>query len=129
MAEELRSFLDHKFTHIVVGGGTAGLVVAARLSENPNVTVGILEAGPAAFDDPRIIVPGRFGETLGSSLDWQFETTKQPGLNGKSLAFNRGKVLGGSSALNFMTWNRGCAEDYDAWEDLGAKGWGWKGLL
>ena len=129
MAEELKSFLGQRFTHIVVGGGTAGLVVATRLSENPDVVVGILEAGPTAFDDPSINVPGRFGESLGSKLDWQFETTKQPGLNGKSLAFNRGKVLGGSSALNFMTWNRGCAEDYDAWEDLGAQGWGWKGLL
>lgn len=129
MAEELKSFLDRTFTHIVVGGGTAGLVVAARLSEKPNTVVGILEAGPAAFDEPTVNVPGRFGESLGSKLDWQFCTTKQPGLNGKSLVFNRGKVLGGSSALNFMTWNRGCAEDYDAWEDLGAKGWGWDGLL
>ena len=129
MAEELESFLGRNFTHIVVGGGTAGLVVATRLSENPDVVVGILEAGPSAFDDPTINVPGRFGESLGSKYDWQFETTKQPGLNGKSLTFNRGKVLGGSSALNFMTWNRGCAEDYDAWEDLGARGWGWEGLL
>ena len=129
MAEELQCFLSHNFTHLVVGGGTAGLVVATRLSENPNLIVGIIEAGPTAFDDPTINVPGRFGESLGSKYDWQFETTKQAGLHGKSLAFNRGKVLGGSSALNFMTWNRGCAEDYDAWEALGAKGWGWKGLL
>lgn len=129
MEDDLETFLRHDFTHVVVGGGTAGLVVAARLSENPNVTVGILEAGPAAFDEPTINVPGRFGESLGSKYDWQFETTKQVGLNGKSLAFNRGRVLGGSSALNFMTWNRGCAEDYDAWETLGAEGWGWEGLL
>lgn len=129
MEDDLETFLRHDLTHVVVGGGTAGLVVAARLSEKPNVTVGIIEAGPAAFDEPTINVPGRFGESLGSKYDWQFETTKQAGLNGKSLAFNRGRVLGGSSALNFMTWNRGCAEDYDAWETLGAEGWGWKGLL
>ena len=129
MADEVASFLNHHFTHLIVGGGTAGLVVAARLAEHPDTVVGILEAGPAAFDDPAITVPGRFGESLGTKLDWQFRTTQQPGLNGRSLVFNRGKVLGGSSALNFMTWNRGCAEDYDAWEKLGAKGWGWKGLL
>ena len=123
------SFLSQRFTHIVVGGGTAGLVVAARLSENPDIIVGILEAGSAAFDEPKINVPGRYGETLGSDYDWQFETTVQPGLNDRSLPWPRGRVLGGTSALNFMTWNRGCREDYDAWEELGAEGWGWKGLL
>ena len=74
-------------------------------------------------------MPGRFGETLGSDYDWQFESTPQPGLNGRSLPWPRGRVLGGTSALNFMTWNRGCREDYDAWEKLGAEGWGWDGLL
>ncbi len=123
------AFLNREFTHLVIGGGTCGLVVAARLSENTNLTVGILEAGPAAFDDPRINVPGRFGETLGTEYDWQFETTKQAGLGDRSLPFPRGKVLGGTSALNFMTWNRGCREDYDAWEALGNEGWGFDGLL
>ena len=125
----LDSFLTYKFTHLIIGGGTAGLVVATRLSEDPNLIVGVLEAGVAAFDDARINVPGRFGETLGTEHDWQFETTKQEGLGGRSLPFPRGKVLGGSSALNFMTWNRGCREDYDAWEALGNKGWGFDGLL
>ena len=115
---EVESFLDHEFTHLVVGGGTAGLVVATRLSENPNICVGVLEAGPPAF-----------GESLGSKYDWQFETTPQQGLNGKQLPWPRGKVLGGTSALNFMTWNRACKEDYDAWEELGADGWGWEGML
>ena len=122
-------FLAQEFSHIVVGGGTAGLVIATRLSEYPGTRVGVLEAGPIVYDDPRINVPGRFGETLGSELDWQFETTKQPGLGGRSLPFPRGKVLGGTSALNFMAWTRGCKEDYDAWEDLGNEGWGWDGIL
>lgn len=126
---QLEQFLSRKYTHLILGGGTAGLVVAARLSENPALTVGVLEAGCAAFDDPSINVPGRFGETLGSDYDWQFETTEQPGLGGRTLPFNRGKVLGGSSALNFMTWNRGCREDYDAWEALGNRDWGFNSLL
>ena len=128
-AQDRGNFLAQEFTHLIVGGGTAGLVVATRLSEHPNLRVGVLEAGPIVYDDPRINVPGRFGESLGSELDWQFETTKQPGLGGRSLPFPRGKVLGGTSALNFMAWTRGCKEDYDAWEELGNEGWGWNGIL
>lgn len=127
--KDIDHFLSQDFTHIVVGGGTAGLVVAHRLSEASDARVGVLEAGSSAIDDPRIKVPGRFGEALGTELDWQFETTEQPGLGGRRLPFPRGKVLGGSSALNFMTWNRGCKEDYDAWEQLGNPGWGWDGIL
>ncbi|KAH8815544.1 putative choline dehydrogenase [Xylogone sp. PMI_703] len=116
--------------YLVVGGGTAGLVVATRLSENPDITVGVLEAGPAAFNEPLIDVPGRFGEILGNDrYDWKFATTPQPGLAGRTLPWPRGKVLGGTSALNFMTWNRGCKEDYDAWEALGNPGWGWNDLV
>jgi choline dehydrogenase-like flavoprotein len=126
---EAKAFVSHAFTHLVVGGGTAGLVVAARLSENPALTVGILEAGPVALDEPTINVPGRLGETLFTKYDWQFETTPQPGFNGRKLPWNRGKVLGGSSAVNFMMWTRGSREDYDAWEKLGNKGWGWEGIL
>ena len=125
----MEAFLGHRFTHLVVGGGTAGLVVAARLSENPDLTVGVLEAGPTAFDEPLINVPGRYGESLGSRYDWKFETVPQSNLNGRKLPWPRGKVLGGTSALNFMMWNRGNREDYDAWEELGNEGWGWDGLL
>ena len=128
-SQDLEYFLSQKFTHIIIGGGTAGLVLARRLTDHPELRVGILEAGPTAYDDPRINVPGRFGETLGSELDWQFATTEQSGLGGRSLPFPRGKVLGGTSALNFMAWTRGCKEDYDAWRDLGNEGWGWDEIL
>ncbi|KAI4091638.1 MAG: hypothetical protein LQ344_003989 [Seirophora lacunosa] len=111
MTSEAEAFLSHDFTHIVIGG------------------VGVLEAGPAALDEPRIDVPGRLGETLFTEYDWQFETTPQPGLGGRKLPWNRGKVLGGSSAMNFMMWCRGNKGDYDAWEKLGNKGWGWDGML
>lgn len=123
------SFCGRPFDYLIVGGGTAGLVVATRLSENPNIKVGVLEAGPVALDEPLINIPGRFGESLGTKYDWKFETTPQVGIGGRQLPWPRGKVLGGTSALNFMTWNRGCREDYDAWEALGNEGWGWDDLL
>jgi len=123
------TFVSAPFDYLVVGGGTADLVVAARLSEDPAIRVGVLEAGPAAFDDPIIDIPGRFGDSLGTKYDWQFETIRQPGINGRKLAWPRGRVLGGTSALNFMTWNRGSRKDYDKWEQLGNDGWGWEGLL
>ncbi|KAF2466181.1 putative choline dehydrogenase [Lindgomyces ingoldianus] len=125
------TFSTTRFDYLIVGGGTAGLVVAARLSEarGSSITVGVLEAGPKSLDDPLINVPGRFGESLGGQYDWRFETVPQPGLNGRRLLWPRGRVLGGTSALNFMTWTRGNREDYDAWEELGNEGWGWDGML
>ncbi|KAK8103631.1 uncharacterized protein PG998_010664 [Apiospora kogelbergensis] len=125
----LAEFVQREFDYLVIGGGTAGLAVAARLTEDPDITVGVLEAGPAVTDNETINIPGYYGETLGTNLDWQFQTTAQPGLGGRSLKWPRGKVLGGTSALNFMTWNRGNREDYDAWEQLGNTGWGWNGIL
>ncbi|KAI1371246.1 GMC oxidoreductase [Hypoxylon crocopeplum] len=122
-------FAAQVFDYIIVGGGTAGLAVAARLSEDPSLVVGVLEAGPAALEDDSINAPGRFLQTLGTKYDWQFETVPQKGLGGRALVWPRGKVLGGTSALNLMTWNRGNREDYDAWEKLGNRGWGWDSLL
>ena len=123
-----QSFSQSSFDYLIVGGGTAGLALAARLSEQSQWRIGVIEAGPAALDDPVINVPGQYGEALGGPYDWQFETIAQPGLNGRALAWPRGKVLGGTSALNLMAWNRGHREDYDVWEELGNEGWGWDGL-
>ncbi|KAI1818224.1 GMC oxidoreductase [Poronia punctata] len=122
-------FAIRDFDYLVVGGGTAGLAVAARLSEDPDLLVGVLEAGSAGFDDDLISNPGRSLQALGSDYDWQFETLPQPGLGGRRIGWPRGKVLGGSSALNLMAWTRGCKEDYDAWRDMGNEGWGWRELL
>lgn len=131
MTHFIQDFAKIAFDYIVVGGGTAGLAVAARLSEDPQINVGVIEAGPSALNrgDAAITVPGRYGESIGSDYDWKFATSPQAGLNGRSLPWPRGRVLGGTSALNFMAWNRGHRKDYDAWEKLGNPGWGWEDLL
>ncbi|KAK6434412.1 hypothetical protein LTR95_009402 [Oleoguttula sp. CCFEE 5521] len=117
------------FDYVVVGGGTAGLVVAARLSENASISVLVLEAGPSSLDNPAINVPGRYGEGIGTDIDWKYETVPQAGLNNRTLQWPRGRVLGGTSALNFMAWTRPSREDLDAWEELGNEGSGWDDLL
>ncbi|KAF3310859.1 hypothetical protein TWF173_009104 [Orbilia oligospora] len=122
-------FATCDFDYLIVGGGTAGLVVASRLTEDPSITVGVIEAGPPGFGDPLIDLPGRFGEAVHTKYDWEFETTVQEGLGDRKLEWARGKVLGGSSAINFFTWMRGNKQDYDSWEQLGNKGWGWESML
>lgn len=125
-----RDFARRQFDWLVIGGGTAGLAVASRLSENPNFQVGVLEAGPYYIQgNEDVDIPGKFGSTLGTDLDWQFETIPQLSLGGRSLPWPRGKCLGGTSLLNFMTWNRASRQDYDAWEELGCEGWGWDAVL
>ncbi|TPX20366.1 hypothetical protein DIZ76_016254 [Coccidioides immitis] len=124
-----REFASQVFDYLIIGGGTAGLVVASRLSEKPHLKIAVIEAGPAVFDEPLINEPELFGEAIGTKYDWQFETEPQPGLAGQRVPWPRGKVLGGSSALNFLVWNRGHKEDYDAWVAMGNQGWGWDDLL
>ncbi|KAF5019105.1 hypothetical protein F66182_8901 [Fusarium sp. NRRL 66182] len=121
---------QQSYDYIVVGGGTAGVAVAARLSEGlPASKILLIEAGPAAWDEPRINIPGFRGTTLGTKYDWNFTTVPQPGANNRVLPVNRGKVLGGSSALNLMTYDRAAAAEYDSWEALGNPGWNWKTMI
>ncbi|CAM1509017.1 Fc.00g027560.m01.CDS01 [Cosmosporella sp. VM-42] len=124
-------FSSRTFDFLVIGGGTAGLAVAARLAEaDASYTVGVLEAGSvSAPDEEDIQIPGHYGRSLGGRHDWQFETVPQQGLGGRTLPWPRGKVLGGTSALNYMAWNRASKDDYDAWAALGNPGWGWDDLL
>ncbi|KAF4441813.1 hypothetical protein F53441_11898 [Fusarium austroafricanum] len=118
------------YDYIIVGGGTAGGALATRLSLGlPKSKILLLEAGPAALDDVRINVPGMRGSILGSSLDWNFSSVAQPGLNGRSISVNRGKVLGGSSAMNFLCYDRAASAEYDAWGELGSPGWNWDTMI
>ena len=115
---------------IIVGGGTAGVALATRLSLGlPKSSILLLEAGPSALDELRINVPGLRGSILGTNYDWNFTTLPQNGLGGRSVPVNRGKVLGGSSAMNYLCYDRAAAAEYDAWGDLGSQGWNWKTMI
>ncbi|OBT55390.1 hypothetical protein VE04_04630 [Pseudogymnoascus sp. 24MN13] len=117
------------YDFIIVGGGTAGLAVATRLSQRlPSSCVLVIEAGQDGRTEPGIIIPGKKGSTIGTKYDWNLTTVVQPDANGRVIGMTRGKVLGGSSALNLMTWDRGSIKDYDAWEELGNPGWNWKSI-
>jgi choline dehydrogenase len=116
------------FDYIVVGGGTAGCVLAARLSQRRGVCVLLLEAGAA--QPPRAVAdPAAWFTLAGTSVDWAFETVPQSGTAGAIHAWPRGKVVGGSSAINGMMHVRGDRSSYDAWEAAGATGWNYANLL
>ncbi|KAH8888395.1 alcohol oxidase [Thozetella sp. PMI_491] len=118
------------YDYIIVGGGTAGLALATRLSNGlAKSKILVLEAGQAALDELRINVPGLRGSTLGSVYDWNFTSIPQENLAGRVIDVNRGKVLGGSSALNYLCYNRAAAAEYDAWGQLGNEGWGWEVMI
>ncbi|KAE9364456.1 GMC oxidoreductase [Stipitochalara longipes BDJ] len=124
------AFLEVDFDFIVVGGGTAGLVVAARLTEKPNVHVGVLEAGPTHLNDPLIMTPALYSQTVGNpEYDWLHRTTPQEGFSGRVYDYSRGKGLGGSGAINFEMYNRGQAVDYYDWQEMGNQGWSFEDLL
>lgn len=106
------------------------MALAARLSDGlSNDCILVVEAGPAQPDNQGINVPGKKGSTLGGPLDWNFTTVPQTNLLDRVIPADRGKVLGGSSALNLMTWDRGSIPDYDAWQALGNPGWNWKNFI
>ncbi|KAK0460487.1 aryl-alcohol oxidase precursor [Desarmillaria tabescens] len=118
------------FDFIVIGGGTAGNVVANRLTEDSDISVLVLEAGGSTADELLIQVPF-FSPNVssGTAWDWNFTTTAQSGLLGRSISYPRGFGLGGSSAVNYMLYTRGSSQDYDRYAQIsGDPGWGWEAL-
>src|SRR5947208_3328556 len=114
--------------YVIVGAGSAGCVLANRLSEDPSTRVLLLEAG-GRDRSLNIQIPAAFPKQFHTKLDWDFATEPEPHVDGRSLYIPRGKSLGGSSSMNAMLYVRGRPLDYDLWEQQGAPGWGWSGVL
>lgn len=118
-----------EFDYVIVGAGSAGCVLANRLSDGGKFQVALLEAG-GRDSSPWIHIPVGYFKTMGNpKTDWGYETEPDPGLNGRSLKWPRGRVLGGSSSINGLLYVRGQAADYDQWRQLGNAGWGWDDVL
>ncbi|KAI8959182.1 putative GMC oxidoreductase [Daldinia sp. FL1419] len=111
--------------YIIVGGGLAGLVLAARLSEDPNTRVLVVEAGEDKGDDLMVKSPAMWPKLLGSDASWNLKTTPQEGLDGREINFPQGRLVGGSSALNGLIFFETSKTGVEAWADLGNTGWGW----
>ena len=117
------------YDFIIVGGGNAGLALASRLSEDEAKTVLVLEAGGSPEAVAAYKTPGADLQVLSSPIDWAFTTLPQPSLNNRQLTYNRGRCLGGSSAINGLTYGRGSSSLYDLWKSLGNDRWGWNDVF
>lgn len=118
-----------EFDFVIVGAGSAGCALAARLSESGRHSVALVEAG-GRDSSPWIHVPVGYFKTMNNpKMDWGYKTEPDPGLNGRSINWPRGKVLGGSSSINGLLYVRGQRQDYDTWRQMGNEGWGWDDVL
>jgi choline dehydrogenase-like flavoprotein len=117
-----------EFDYVILGAGSAGCVLAARLSQDPNVRVALVEAG-GPDDAPEIKIPVAFPQLFKTRYDWDFATEPEPGLGNRRVYLPRGRTLGGSSAINAMIYIRGNAADFDGWVEEGAPGWSYSDML
>jgi choline dehydrogenase len=118
-----------EFDFVIIGAGSAGCVLANRLSADPRNSVALVEAG-GKDSSPWIHIPvGYFKTIQNPALNWMYRTENDPGLNGRALNWPRGKTLGGSSSINGLLYVRGQAQDYDLWRQMGNAGWGWADVL
>ncbi|KAI0085566.1 aryl-alcohol-oxidase from pleurotus Eryingii [Irpex rosettiformis] len=119
-----------KYDYIIIGGGAGGSVLANRLSETSSVNVLLIEAGSSDYKNLNIEVPQYVGRLIRSQFDWNFTTVAQSGLNGRSILYERGHVLGGSTAVNFMAYCRGSKDDWNRFAKVtGDQGWSWNSIL
>ncbi|KAF5349530.1 hypothetical protein D9756_008823 [Leucocoprinus leucothites] len=128
--EQLSDLTQTTFDFVIVGGGTSGAVLANRLSAQKDYQILVIEAGPSHKGVQDIQVPFLWRSLIASEYDWNFTTTVEPGLSGRSISYPRGHVLGGSSSTNAMFYTRGSKDDYDRWARItGDSGWSWDELL
>ncbi|WFC99585.1 hypothetical protein MYAM1_002330 [Malassezia yamatoensis] len=125
--------LDNKtYDYVIIGGGTAGLALAGRLSEDDATSVAVIEAGSSGYEDPtKFLTPDAdlYDSSVGTKYDWQYKTTKQNYMNGRRAVWPRGKVLGGSSAINGQYYVRNSQTEQNIWNSLAGGNWGWSSFL
>lgn len=127
-ATDSHNEVDSKYDYIVIGAGSAGCVIANRLSQNSDTTVLLLEAGNPDTK-PEIYIPSKVGSLIGSEVDWGYLTEPERCLNNRQIYCPRGKVMGGSSSINQMIYIRGNSHDYDRWQSLGNPSWSYQVVL